>query len=130
MMSDEATITQTELVHALAALFPEWIWDGVGPAAEVFDYVARHRKPPEPDYIEGWLYQDANGEAWVRRCGEMPWRYAISGELFEHDAPTRPLRRLVPEETDKPQEPYRAEPYDHEYYTPLTTYGSDLDAHD
>jgi hypothetical protein len=55
-IAGEEAITRDELVHALAALFPDWIWDGVGPAAEVFDYVARHRKPPEPDYIEGWLY--------------------------------------------------------------------------
>ena len=98
-MSTPESITEAELAGALAELgiringsayFPEL-------ARNIFGYIERQRREPEPVYAVGDLFEDADRKQWYRVGGDLPWRHVPTGFHHGEDRPKRPLRKLVPE---------------------------------
>jgi hypothetical protein len=54
----------------------------------------------EPEYETGEFYMDAKGVKFMRGTGDWPWAEIVPGVTshWHEDYPTRPLRKLVPEE--------------------------------
>jgi hypothetical protein len=77
-----------------------WHEDPDEEAARTVKYVKAHR---EPEYEPGEVYEDADGDRFIRSRTEgidYPWR-SFGGDRFRNHYPTRPLRKLVPEGTQR-----------------------------
>lgn len=78
--------------HEGLATYPEAL------ARDLFREVEKHR---EPLYESGAAYVDAYGEKWCYGGYSKNWYAFGSSTTHPFDAPKRPLRKLMPEETGK-----------------------------
>jgi hypothetical protein len=97
------SVTVDELAGALAELGIRINGNAYFPdlARNIFGYVGRQRREPEPGYEAGEIYEDAAGHRYMRvGVAALPWLLVGKDGLVisrVEGVPARPLRRLVPE---------------------------------
>lgn len=93
-MKDEDTFTEAEIEEAVRRLRY-----GVLNSREIIADIKAHR---EPEWREGDVVKDANGVVWLRAYNSARdrvggWERPGTNGFFNHNAPMRPLKRMVEE---------------------------------
>lgn len=90
---NEDTFTEAEIEEALSRLVFHALH-----ASDITDVIKAHR---EPKWRAGDVVKDANGVVWLRAYNSardrVGWERPGTNGFFNHNAPMRPLKRMVEE---------------------------------